>query len=99
MTFRSEPPHKLRLQIQKRTPTGDINNWLRVKLHYPRPNSIRISDINGAVLDPILLTDANATTDVLSDLNKTQCGSYYYFYTNYTTEFILTEEPDCVIQV
>lgn len=100
MTFASEPPHKLQVQLQKRTPAGDNNNWLRIKLHYPRPNSIRITDINNNVLDPILLTDLNNTAaGVLSDLDKTTCGSYYYFYTNYTTEFIVTEDPNCLITV
>lgn len=100
MTFASEPPHKLQVQVQKRTPTGDNNNWLRIKLHYPRPNSIRLTDINNQVLDPILLTDVNNTASgVMSDLDITKCGSYYYFYTNYTVEFVVTEDPACLVQV
>ena len=100
MTFASEPPHKLQLQIQKRTPSGDNNNWLRVKLHYPRPNTIRVLDKSNNVLDPILLTDLNNTASgVKSDLDVATCGSYYYFYTNYTTEFVVTEDPNCLITI
>lgn len=42
MTYVSEPPEKLQLQIQKRSVTGDNNNWAIIKLHYPRPNAIRL---------------------------------------------------------
>ena len=72
--------------MQKRTPSGDNSKWIRIKLHYPRPNSIRITDINNNIIDPILLTDFNNTASgVKEDLNTSECGSYYYFYTNYTT--------------
>lgn len=69
MTFVSEPPHKIVFQIQSRTPTGNPNNWLNFRLHYPRPNSIRLS-LNNKIVDPILLTDINHTTSGLrEDLN------------------------------
>ena len=60
MTFASEPPHKLQFQFQKKTPAGDNNNYAIFKLHYPRPNSLRIIK-NNAIIDPILLTDVNNT--------------------------------------
>jgi len=64
------PPEKLQIQIQKRTPTGNSHNFIRVKLHYPKPNTIRLLDKNGAIIDPILLTDVNNTASgVLKDLN------------------------------
>ena len=93
------PPEKLQIQLQRRTPTGNNSNYIRVKLHYPKPNSIRIL-LNNQILDPILLTDVNNTASgVLKDLNTRQCGSYYYFYTNYTTEFIVTEDPNCLLTI
>ena len=96
MTFASEPPHKLQLQIQKRTPAGDNNNNLIVKLHYPRPNTIRLL-LNNQVVDPILLTDLNNTASgVQKPLNLSECGSHYYFYTNYSVEFVLTEDLNCL---
>ena len=61
MTFLSEPPHKIVFQIQQRKPTGNPQNWVNIRLHYPRPNSIRLL-LNGAIVDPILLTDVNHTT-------------------------------------
>ena len=36
---------------------------------------------------------------MISDLNTSVCGSYYYFYTNYTTEFVVTEDPNCLITI
>ena len=57
-------------------------------------------DKSNNVLDPILLTDLNNTASgVISDLNTSVCGSYYYFYTNYTTEFVVTEDPNCLITI
>lgn len=99
MTFASEPPHKLEVQIQKRTPTGNNDNFIIVQLHYPRPNSIRINK-NGVLIDPILLTDVNNTASgVKEPLNTAVCGSNIYFYTNYTTHFVVTEAADCNIVV
>lgn len=99
MTFASMPPEKLQVQIQKRTPTGNNSNFIRVKLHYPKPNTIRLL-LNGQIVDPILLTDVNNTASgVLKDLNNSECGSHYYFYTNYTTEFVVTEDANCLLTV
>jgi hypothetical protein len=99
MTFASMPPEKLQIQIQKRTPTGNNSNFIRVKLHYPKPNTIRLL-LNGQIVDPILLTDvSNTASGVLKDLNNSECGSHYYFYTNYTTEFVVTEDANCLLTV
>ena len=99
MTYASEAPHKLRLQIQKRSIGGDNSKFIIVKLHYPRPNSIRVM-LNNQIVDPILLTDVNNTASGIKDnLNTSQCGSNIYFYTNYTTHFVITEDPSCVLEV
>ena len=42
MTYVSEPPQKLQVQLQKRTPAGNNSNYVIIKLHYPRPNAIRL---------------------------------------------------------
>jgi hypothetical protein len=52
---------------------------------------IRVVDINGNIIAPILLTDYNNTNPGLAtSLNTSQCGSNIYFYTNYTIEFVVT---------
>ena len=56
MTFESEPPTDMRLQFQKREPEGDNTEYIIVKLHYPRPNSIRIQN-RGLTIKPITLRD------------------------------------------
>ena len=40
MTFASNPPDDMRLQLQKRTPSGNNSDYVIVKLYYPFPNSI-----------------------------------------------------------
>lgn len=93
MTFLSEPPHKLILQLQQRTidSVGHPYNWVQFRLHYPRPNSIRLR-LNNKIVDPILLTDVNHTTSGLREpLNVSKCGSHAYLYTNYTISFVITE--------
>jgi hypothetical protein len=101
MTFASMPPEKLQLQLQRRTDvaTDDTNNYVVVKLHHPKPNSIRVL-LNNQIVDPILLTDVNNTASgVMTPLNTSQCGSNIYFYTNYTTHFVVTSDPTCLISV
>ena len=58
MTFASEPPHDMRLQFQKRSLGGNPEDFIIVKLHYPRPNSIRIQARRRTV-KPISLLDNN----------------------------------------
>jgi len=92
MTFVSEPPHKLALMLQQRTPdtAGQPENWVQFRLHYPRPNSIRLR-LNNQIVDPILLTDINHTTSGLREgFNTSKCGSNAYLYTNYTISFVIT---------
>lgn len=99
MTFASEPPHELQVQFQRRSPAGDNSNYNIFKLHYPRPNAIRLR-LNGAIKDPILLTDVNNTASAPhKDLNVSECGSYIYFYTNYTIHFVVTEAAGCTVTV
>lgn len=58
MTFESEPPHDMRLQFQRRTVNGDNSEFIIIRLHYPRPNSIRVQN-RGTVMKPISLLDNN----------------------------------------
>lgn len=100
MTFVSEPPHKIAFQLQTRNPNGgNSNNWINFRLHYPRPNSIRLL-LNNQIIDPILLTDVNHTTSGLREsLNFSECGSHAYLFTNYTISFVMTEDPSCYVTV
>lgn len=49
---------------------------------------------NDVMVDPILLTD----TGLRRTINTSICGDNIYYYTNYTTNFIITEE-DCLVKV
>lgn len=70
-----------------------------VRLHYPRPNSIRLSYKN-AIVDPILLTDlSNTASGLKENINTSQCGSHAYFFTNYTITFVVTEAIDCLVTI
>jgi len=40
MSFASNPPNDMRLQLQKRTPGGNNSDWIIVKLYYPFPISL-----------------------------------------------------------
>lgn len=102
MTYLSEPPHVLKLQLQKRVETGNPDDWVIIKLHYPRPQSIRITtrrlkDINPAtnkpretVIKPLPeISGADGYMKRVTD-NKTECGRNIYFHNNYTTHFLMT---------
>lgn len=65
----------MRLQIQQKTTIGNPEDWIIVKLKYPRPNSVRVSNRFG-VVKPITLLENNGE----NPLNKAQCGSNKYFY-------------------
>jgi hypothetical protein len=98
MSFAAIPPHNLQLQLQTRTLAGNNSNFIIVKLYYPLPNSIRVT-VNNVVIKPLLLTDYNNASSLLSTLDRTKCGSNIFFYTNNTIEFVLTEAPDCTAVV
>ena len=90
MTFVSEPPHDMRLQFQRRTAAGDNTEFIIIKLHYPRPNSIRVQN-KGVTIKPMILKANGAE----GPLDNTTCGANKYFYDNYTIHFVLTGAADC----
>lgn len=95
MTFESEPPIDMRMQFQRRKLlTGEPDAYIVVKLHYPRPNSIRIMT-GGNVIKPISLLDNNGENPV----DTTVCGSNKYFYFNNTIEFVITGAMGCMVRV
>jgi len=99
MSFISNPPAKLQLQIQKKSPQGNNSNYVIVSIYYPVPNMIRVVYKN-AFVDPILLTNFNNTTPGFArNLNTSQCGSNMYNYLNSTISFVVTEGYDCVFSV
>lgn len=94
MTFASNPPDDMRLQLQKKLPTGNASEWTIVKLYYPFPNSIEVS-VNGAVVKPISLLANNGENPV----DTTICGSNKFFYKNYTIHFVITGDLNCLVRV
>jgi hypothetical protein len=99
MSFASQPPHQLQIQLQKRNPSGNNSNYITVRIYYPVPNMIRVVQ-NGLIIDPILLTDFNNTTPGVSqNMNVSKCGSNIFFYNNNTISFVVTEDLDCVLSV
>jgi hypothetical protein len=94
MTFASEPPHDMRLQFQRATYDGDNDDFILIKLHYPRPNSIRIQN-RGQLMKPISLLDNNGEDPI----DNTTCGSNKFFYENYTVHFVVTGDQDCQVRV
>ncbi len=94
MSFASMPPLSMQYQIQKRSPGGNSSNYIIVKLQYPKPNMIQIK-VNGIVQDPILVTD----TGLDRNLSLSTCGDNAYFYTNYTTHFVITEDINCLVDL
>lgn len=94
LTAASMLPLNMQFQIVKRTPQGNNSNYVVIKMHYPLPNMIQIK-VNGALIDPILLTD----TGLKRNLNTSVCGDNAYFYTNYTTHFVVTEDFSCLVEV
>jgi hypothetical protein len=94
LTGTAMPPVNMQFQLQKRTPAGNNNNFIVIKMYYPKPNMIQVK-VNGVVQDPILLTDGG----LKRNLNNTVCGDNIYFYTNYTTHFVVTEDLNCLVEV
>lgn len=94
MTFASNPPDDMRLQLQKRVPNGNNSDWIVVKLYYPFPNSIEVS-VNGVVKKPISLLDNNGENPI----DTTICGSNKFFYKNYTIHFVVTGDLNCLVRV
>ena len=82
------------VHFQRRTLTGDNSEFILIKLHYPRPNSIRV-EVNGVVIKPITLLDQFSE----EYMSNTTCGSNKFFYDNYTIHFIVTGASDCIVRV
>lgn len=57
LTGTAMPPVDMQFQIQKRTPEGNISNFVVIKMYYPMPNMIQVK-VNKVVMDPILITDS-----------------------------------------
>ena len=94
MTFESEPPIDMRFQFQRRYANGNNSEYIVIKLHHPRPNSIRVQN-RDVVMKPISLLDNNGE----SPLNTSLCGSNKFFYHNYTIHFVLTADVSCQVRV
>lgn len=94
MSFASNPPDDMRLQIQKRVLGGNNSDWLVISIYYPFPNMIQIQ-ANGVTVQPITLLNSGPQNPV----NVSQCGSNIFFYRNYTIQFVVTGDPNCMVRV
>ena len=94
MTFTSEPPIDMVFQFQRRTIDGDNSQFIMIKLHYPRPNSIRVR-VGGKTIKPISQLDNNGQNNI----SNSTCGSNKFFYENYTIHFVVTGAKDCLVRV
>ena len=92
LTGTAMPPVKMQFQIVKRTPAGDNSNYVVLKMYYPLPNMIQIK-VGGKLMEPILIKD----TGLKRSLNRTLCGDNVYFFNNYTTHFVVTEDANCLV--
>jgi hypothetical protein len=54
---------------------------------------------NGVTISPILQTDYKGNSGIATSLDTTKCGSNTYFYTNYTVNFVVTEDPACLLTI
>lgn len=94
MTFASQPPIDMRFQFQRRTIDGDNSEFIMIKLHYPRPNSIRVMN-RGNIIAPITLLDNNGEEQI----SNSTCGSNKFFYENNTIHFVVTGDASCQVRV
>ena len=94
MSFASNPPDDMRLQLQKRVQGGSDSDWAIFSIYYPFPNTIQVQ-VNGAVVQPITLLNSGPQ----NPLNTTLCGSNYFFYKNYTIQFVVTGDPSCLVRI
>ena len=44
MTYDSNPPDPLEIQLQQSTEAGDVNTYVVIKLYYPFPNMIQVKN-------------------------------------------------------
>jgi hypothetical protein len=94
MSFASNPPTDMRMQLQKKIPGGNNSDYIIVKIYYPFPNSIQIQ-VNGVTIAPISLLDNNAQ----NKLDTTSCGSNIFYYFNYTIHFVVTGAQNCLVRI
>ena len=84
----------MRFQFQRRVLEGDNNEFIVIRLHYPRPNSIRIQ-VQGQTIKPITLLDNDGETP----LDTAVCGSNKFFHKNNTIHFVVTGDINCMVRV
>lgn len=94
MSFASNPPNDMRLQIQKRFLEGNNSDWVVVTIYYPFPNAIAVL-VDDVTIKPISLLDNNSQNGV----NVSKCGSNIFFFKNYTIQFVVTGDINCLVRV
>ena len=58
LTFTSEPPKDMRFQLQRSTYSGDNSAFILIKLHFPKPNSIRVQN-RGQIIKPLRVVNTD----------------------------------------
>ena len=94
MSFASNPPDDMHLQIQKRVQGGNNADWVVVTIYYPFPNAIAVL-VNDLTIKPISLLDNNSQNGV----DVTKCGSNVFYFRNYTIQFVVTGDVNCLVRV
>ncbi len=94
MSFASNPPDDMRFQLQKRTMGGNNSDWMIFSIYYPFPNSIQVQ-VNNVFIRPIMILKTGPEKAV----NTSVCGSNIFFYKNYTIQFVVTGEQNCMFRV
>lgn len=83
----------MRLQLQKRSITGDPTDWVIVSIYYPIANFITVS-VNKTTIQPILASSEQPIEGAVDT-----CGANKYFYKNGTISFIVTGSQDCQVRL
>ena len=102
LNFTSQPPSKMRYQIQERSdPNGNPNDWAIFRIPFPIPNTIRVEYRNGTStsfteLKPIPIN--NGTPADLEDYTD-QCGANVYHYEQAIIEFLVNGKDNCQVRL
>ena len=73
---------------------GNNSDWMIFSIYYPFPNSIQVQ-VNNVVVKPILILNTGPEKAV----NTSVCGSNIFFYKNYTIQFVVTGDSNCMVRV
>lgn len=76
LNYTALPPASTEFALQKKSLTGEPNEYVIARVVYSVPNTVQIQRENGQIV-PSAKLQPDGT---LEDLNTSQCGSNQYFY-------------------